>query len=71
MRDTTLREELSALEMQRVFLLVLGYSFKQIAFYFGVSVGTLKNQFCFMYAKTDTADKLELAIRYVREEFNL
>lgn len=68
---STLRDELPPLEQERVFLLVLGWDFRDIAAYCGVSIHTLKNQFSAIYAKTGTADKLELAIRYVHEEFKL
>lgn len=64
-----LRDELTAKEFERVGLLTLGLSLKDIASIVGISEFASRNAFRKMYEKTGTSDKLELAVRYAWEEF--
>lgn len=65
----SLRDELTPVQFEKVGLLALGYSLKQIAVVMGLSEMATRMRFREMYERTGTSDKLELAVRFAREIF--
>jgi DNA-binding NarL/FixJ family response regulator len=63
----TLKDELTPLEYERAGLLVIGLDYRSIAMITGRTVYTIRDSFRKMFEKTDTADSLELAVRYAHE----
>lgn len=64
---TTLREELSANDYEFVALLALGYGFREIGWRVGRTENAVKMVFKRIYEKTDAADQLEIATRFIWE----